>query len=109
MPDSNLNILAVDTQINSDGYMPGLSNPTTQAEIQDIYLSNQFPVHERIAQLTQLRQEMVVRNSADVEEGLLDLIAEIDQGLEKLNSGGRGNADPDVTNSLDTAVDPDNL
>lgn len=109
MPDSDLNILAVDTQIDSDGYMPGLSSPTTLAEIRDILLSNQFPVQERIAQLTELRQEMVARNSADVEDGLSDLISEIDRALAKLNSDGRGNADPDVTNALDTAVNPDNL
>ena len=109
MPDSDLNVFAVDTAVNSDGYMPGLANPTTAAEIKDIYLSSQFPVNERIAQLQELRQEMVARDSADVEEGFGDLISEIDAGLAKLNSDGRGSVDPDVTNHLDTAVDPDNL
>ncbi len=109
MPDSDLNILATDSAINADGHMPGLSNPTTSAEIQDIYLSSQFSVEQRIAQLQELRQEMVARDSVDVEDGLNDLILEIDRGLAKLNSGGRGSADPDVTNHLDIAVDPDNL
>jgi len=109
MPDSDLNILAVDTAVNSDGYMPGLSYPTTVAEIKDIYLSSQFPVNERVAQLKELRAEMVARDSVDVEAGLNDLILEIDRGLAKLNADPRGSADPDVTQHLNTAVDPENL
>lgn len=109
MPDSDLNILAVDTAVSSDGYMPGLANPTTIAEIRDIYLSSQFPVSERIEQLQELRAEMVARDSVDVEDGLNALILEIDRGLAKLNSNERGSVDPDVTQHLDTAVDPENL
>lgn len=109
MPDSDLNILAVDTAINADGYMPGLANPTTVEEIRDIYLTSQFPVKKRFEQLQELRAEMVARDSADVEDGLNALILEIDRGLAKLNAAVRGSADPDVTRHLDTAVDPDNL
>lgn len=109
MPDSDLNVLAVDTAVNSDGYMPGLSNPTTISEIQDIYLSSQFPTKARIEQLQELRAEMVARDSVDVEDGLNELILEIDRGLAKLTSDARGSADPDVTQHLDTAVDPANL
>lgn len=109
MPDSDLNIMATDTAINSDGYMPGLANPTTVAEVKDIYMSSQFPTQARIDQLNELRREMVSRHSADVETGFQALITEIDHGLEKLKSEGRGSADPDVTHHLDTAVDPENL
>ena len=84
MPDSVLNVQAVDTAINSDAYMPGLSNPTTAAEVKDIYMSSQFPTRERIAQLQELRREMVSRDSVDVEAGLGGLIAEIDRGRESL-------------------------
>lgn len=109
MPDSDLNILATDTAINSDGYMPGLANPTTIDEIRDIYLSSQFSVKERFDQLQELRAEMVARDSVDVEDGLNALILEIDRGLAKLNSQARGSLDPDVTYHLDRAVDPSNL
>jgi len=63
MPDSDLNVLAVDTEISSDGYMPGLANPTTIDEIRDIYLSSQFPVRARVEQLQELRAEMVAPQS----------------------------------------------
>ncbi len=109
MPDSDLNILATDTAINADGYMPGLANPTTIDEIRDIYLSSQFSVKQRFDQLQDLRAEMVARDSVDVEDGLNALILEIDRGLAKLNSQASGSADPDVTHHLDTAVDPSNL
>ena len=109
MPETDLNIAAVDTAINSDGYMPGLANPTTAAEIKDIYMSSQFPTQARIDQLQELRQEMVARDSADVEAGLQPLIEEIDRGLDMLKSEGRGSADPDVTTHIDKAVNPDNL
>jgi len=109
MPDSDLNVLAVDTEISSDGYMPGLANPTTIDEIRDIYLSSQFPVRARVEQLQELRAEMVARNSVDVEEGLNELVTEIDHGLAKLSSDVAESVDPDVTHHLDTAVDPSNL
>lgn len=109
MPDSDLNVTAVDTAMNSDGYMPGLANPTTATEIKDIYMSSEFPTSARIAQLRELRQEMVARDKLDVEAGFQGLIDEIDRGLAFLESDGRGSSDPDVTHHLDTAVDPENL
>lgn len=108
MPDSDLNVMAVDTAIDSDGYAPGIAQPTTLDEIKDIYMSEQ-PTHERLSQLRDIRQEMVARNNADSEAGFDDLIAEIDRGIDYLNSRAEGTATPNSLENKDTAVDPGNL
>lgn len=108
MPDSDLNVMAVDTAIDSDGYAPGIAQPTTLDEITDIYMSEN-PKEERLAQLREIRQEMVARNSADSESGFDDLIAEIDRGIGYLTSQAEGTAGPGSLQNKDTAVDPDNL
>lgn len=109
MPDSDLNIHAVDTTINAEGYMPGPANPTTLAEIKDTYMSSQFPTAQRIQQLQELRRDMVARKTVDTDNDMDSLIQEIDRGLAFLQSDGRGDVGPDTINTLDTAVDPDNL
>jgi len=108
MPDSDLNIMAVDTAINSDGYAPGIAQPTTLDEIKDIYMSEN-PKADRLAQLREIRQEMVARNSADSEAGFKDLIAEIDRGIGYLTGRSEGSATPASLQNKDTAVDPENL
>ena len=107
--DPTIRTLPVDTAINGDAYMPGLSNPVTSAEIQDIALNPQNPVQERLDALGELRREMVARDSADTLPDTKSLIAEIDSHIAMLNEPGEGTADPDVLRQADTAVDPDNL
>lgn len=108
MPDSDTNVMAVDTAINSDGYAPGIAQPTTLDEIKDIYMS-ETSKSDRLAQLREIRQEMVARNSADSEAGFDDLIAEIDRGIDYLNGKGEGTATASSLENKDTAVNPENL
>ena len=111
MPDLNPDVttLAVDTQINSDGFAPGLGNPVTVDEVRDIYADPKLSVQARKDALSALRQEMVGRNSADVEEGFDAVINEIDRGLSILSQPAEGQVDGDVAALRDTAVNPDNL
>jgi hypothetical protein len=108
MPDSDLNVMAVDTAIDSDGFAPGIAQPTTLDEITDIYMSER-PKQERLEQLREIRQEMVARNSADSEAGFDDLIDEIDRGIGYLTGRSEGTATPASLQNKDTAVDPENL
>ena len=108
MPDSDLNVMAVDTAIDSDGYAPGIAQPITLDEITDIYMA-EGPKEERLAQLRDIRQEMVARNNADSEAGFGELITEIDRGIDYLNSSAEGTAAPASLENKDTAVNPDNL
>ena len=107
--DPTIRTLPVDTAISGDAYMPGLSNPVTAAEIQDIALNPNNPVQERLDALGELRREMVARDSADTLPDTKALIAEIDARIDQLNQLGEGSADPDVLRQSDTAVNPDHL
>lgn len=111
MPDLNpeMTTIALDTQIDSDGSMPGLANPITVDEIKDIYSNPRHPVAQREQALHKLRSEMVSRDTADVEAGLGDLIDEVDRGLAILSQPAEGSADPDTLRFRDTAVNPENL
>lgn len=111
MPDLSpeMTTIAVDTQIDSDGYMPGLANPITADEIKDIYSNPQHSAAQRQETLRTLRTEMVSRNTADVEAGFGDLIEEIDRGLAILSQPPEGSADPATLRLRDAAVNPDNL
>lgn len=107
--DPNVTTLPVDTQIDGDAYMPGLSNPVTADEITDIYSNPRLSVQDRQGALQTLRKEMVGRDSADLRDHTNALIAEIDKGLSYLNEPGDGDADPDVLRQRDIAVDPANV
>ena len=107
--DPQITTLPVDTAIDGEDYMPGLSNPVTAAEIQDIYMDARVPVTERLDALAQLKQEMVARDAADTLPDTKALIDQIDSAIATLNETGDGTADPAMLSSLDTAVNPDNL
>jgi len=89
MPDSDLNILAVDTAINAEGHSPGIAQPVSLDEIKDIYMSD-LSKSERVTKLNELRNEFVSRQSADVEAGFGPLIEEIERGLAYLNKDAEG-------------------
>lgn len=107
--DPNVTVLPVDSQIDSEGFQPGLGNPVTIDEVQDIYNDPSLSVQDRKDALNRLRQEMVGRDSADIEEGFDDVIKEIDRGLSLLDLPAEGQADGDVTELRDGAVNPENL
>ena len=107
--DPQITTLPVDTALSGEGYMPGLSNPVTEAEVKDIYMNRRNSVAARQEALARLRQDMVARDAADTLPDTKALIAAIDEGLAYLSEDGDGFADPDVLRQRDTAVDPDNL
>ena len=107
--DPEITTLPLDTAINADGYMPGLANPVTSAEVKDIYMDNRVPVADREAALSRLRQEMVARDAADTLPDTRSLIDEIDAGLAFLREDGDGSVDPAALALRDTAVNPANF
>ena len=103
MPDSNLDILALDAQLGDQGDIPGYALPVSMDDIQDIIHAASDPVVARVEKLQKLRQEFVSRASADMESDFDDYIAEIDRGLEELQCPADGFITPE---SLDEYDDP---
>jgi len=100
MPDSDLNILAVDTTIGGDASAPGIAQPVSLAEVEEIIHSNR-PVDARREQLLEYKQELTARHSADTEAGFKPLLDEIDRGLALLTQDAAGNATPSVLDPID--------
>lgn len=106
MPNSDLDILAVDAQLGSDGDLPGLSQPITMDEINDVIYAASDSVAERVEKLQMIRQDLVARNTADFVDSYDDYISAIDAGLAEL----QGEADGFITpESLDEFDDPEGL
>ena len=102
MPDSELDILAVDTVVGDDGQMPGISQPVTLDEIRDVIYATD-PVAVRLEKLRHMRADFQTRNAADMETGFDAYIAEIDRGISELTGEAEGFITPE---SLDEFDDP---
>ena len=82
--DNELGVVPVDQMVGGDGDTPGLSQPITVDEIQDVLMSD-APVEERIARLQGMRHDLSQRASGDMGSEFGELIAEIDGALATLN------------------------
>ena len=103
MPDSDLDILALDSEPGGDGDIPGYALPISMDDIQDVIFAASDPVNVRVEKLQRMRQEFVSRAAADMESDYDDYIAEIDRGLDELQGPADGFITPE---SLDEYDDP---
>ena len=103
MPNSDLDILAVDTIVGDDGQMPGISQPVTLDDINDVIYAASDPVSVRVEKLRHMKRDFQTRNNADVEGGFDHFIAAIDEGLDELQGPAEGFITPE---SLDEYDDP---
>lgn len=74
---------------------PGISQPFSQNEIEELLFGDDRPVEERLERLREIRSEAIARESADWgDEDPAALLDEIDRAIEALDS--------DVTEADDT-------
>lgn len=85
--DNELGIIPVDQMVGGDGDTPGLSQPVTIDEIQDILLSP-HPIEERRARLMGLRDDLNARAAGDMGSEFEPLLREIDGALATLDTPG---------------------
>ena len=85
--DNELGIVPVDQMVGGDGDTPGLSQPVTSDEIQDILVS-EHPIEERRMRLMELRNDLIARDSGDLGNEFEALIAEIDGAIATLDGPG---------------------
>ena len=81
--DHELGVVPVDQMVGGDGDMPGLSQPVTIDDIQDI-LMNDAPLEERRMRLLELRHDMEARASGDLGGEFAPVIDEINGALATL-------------------------
>ena len=106
MPDSELDILAVDTVVGDDGQMPGIAQPVTIDEIRDVIYATD-PVSVRLQKLRQMKSDFQTRNMADTEGGFDEYITVIDRGIAELTGGADGFVAPGTLDEFDDAAGGD--
>ena len=106
MSDNEVGVVPVDQAVGGDGDTPGLSQPVTTDDIQDI-LMNDAPLEERKMRLLEMRRDMEARASGDLGGEFEPMIAEIDGALATLEgpadtSASRGSLGLDTQNRGDS-------
>lgn len=104
--DHELGVVPVDQMVGGDGDTPGLSQPVTTDEIQDVLMGDQ-PLEERKMRLMEMRRDLESRASGDLGGEFQPLIAEIDGALATLEGPGdtyasRGSLGLDTQNRGDS-------
>jgi hypothetical protein len=84
-------VLPQNTGLDDDAFPPGIAQPVSQAEIEELLYGNGRPAEEREARLREIRDDLRARDSADLgEHEMSALIREIDQAISRLELRGEG-------------------
>lgn len=81
-------IIAADTEVGGDADQPGISQPVTQAEIDDILNSPDMLVEEKQARLEEIAQQVGYRETIDQGDEFHPLGLQISEALNLLAQGG---------------------
>lgn len=66
---------------------PGIAQPYTQAEVEELLYGSDRPASERLAQLRELRDESAIRESADWgDQDPAAMLDEIDRAIDELSA-----------------------
>lgn len=87
---------------------PGIAQPYTQAEIEDLLYGTDRPASERLAQLRELRDESVIRESGDWgDQDPAAMLDELDRAIDELSATMANSDDNDDYAGLGTNFDND--
>lgn len=81
-------IIAADSDVGGDADQPGISQPITQAEIEDILNSPDMLIEEKQARLEELSQRVGYRETIDQGGDFDPLGQQISEALNMLAEGG---------------------
>ena len=111
-------VLPQDTDFDNDD-QPGIAQPYTQSEIEDLLYGTDRPASERLAALQDMRNENAIRESGDWgDQDPASMLDELDRAIDELSAviangdddeeyaGLATNFDNDPANRLD-ALSPD--
>lgn len=79
-------LIAEDTPAGNDGDTPGLAQPVSQTEIEELLYGDGWPAGERLARLLSIREELVNLEATDFgDDDPRSLIGAIDEAVSRLN------------------------
>lgn len=81
-------IVPVDQAVGGDGDNPGITQPVTQDEIDDILNNQTMPIEEREKRLQELRARIGVRENADRGDEMSAIEMQLSEALALLADGG---------------------
>lgn len=85
---------------------PGISQPYSQSEIEDLLYGEERPASERLARLREMRDEARARESGDLgEDDPAALLEEIDRAIDELSATMANAEDIGAYAGLDTSFD----
>jgi hypothetical protein len=91
---------------NSD--QPGISQPYSQTEIEELLFGDDRPVEERLERLREIRSELAGRESADWgDEDPAALLGEVDRAIDALTTDEANADDTDDYANLAPALEPE--
>lgn len=94
-------------EINFDNAdQPGISQPYSQTEIEELLFGDDRPVEERLQRLREIRSELAGRESADWgDEDPAALLGEVDRAIDALSTDGANADDTDDYANLAPAME----
>jgi len=81
-------VVPLDIEVGDDADQPGISQPVSQAEIDDILNSPDMPIEERQARLEDLAQRIGTRENIDLGNEFHPLEQQINEALNMIAEGG---------------------
>lgn len=87
---------------------PGIAQPYTQAEVEELLYGNDRPASERLARLRELREESAIRESGDWgDQDPAAMLDEIDRAIDELSATIANADDSDDYADLSPPLDRD--
>lgn len=94
-------LVGQDMPIGNDGDTPGIAQPVSQAEVEELLYSDDWPIEERLGRLREMRQDIADFEAPDYgDEDPLVLVRYIDDAITRLEGLTGEGMDP-------TSVDQD--
>lgn len=88
-------VLPQNTGLDDAAFQPGISQPVSQAEIEELLYNDDRPAEARARRLREIRDELAARESADRgDDDPLALIWEIDEAIARLEQRRGEGMDP---------------
>ena len=92
---SNGDVVGQDSEVGDDGDSPGIAQPLSQAEIDELLYGDDWPAALRLERLQEFREELRSREAGDFgTDDPASLLREVNAAIARLSRGGGEGMDP---------------